>query len=301
MVLQFTTFLGAVLVYGPAKGAATAEIITQVFKHGNVNGAILPPSLLEEMTKNPDQLDCLKRLKYVQYAGAPLSKPIGNLFASDVELMPCIGSTETGPWLPKVRDDGEWNYHTFSKGTGIQLDRRTEDLYELVFHKKPQYERWQQVFHIFPELDEFPTKDLFAKHPTKEDSWEYVGRLDDMVSFSNGQSFHVAGLEAVILTDPNVRAAIVGGAERSRPFVILEMLDRDFTLAPAQRIEQVWPTIEKANMQCLDEIRLRKDLTLLAEPSKPFPRTTKGTIARMDVLKLYQAEIDALYNAGLPN
>ena len=298
MILQFTVFLGQVFVYGPAKGVATSETVAQVFKYGKVKGAILPPSLLEEMAKSPEQLECLKRLKYVQYAGAPLSKPIGDLIAKDLKLMPCIGSTETGSWFPKVRNDDDWNYFTFRPSTGIEFDQKTEDSYELVFRRKPEYEKWQQIFHIFPELHEFGTKDLFSKHPTKENLWAYVGRLDDMVNFSNGQSIRASGLEAVIVTNPHVRTALVGGDTRHRPFLLLEMLDQDSMRSPHERIEQVWPTIEKANDLCLDEVKLVPELTMLAKPSKPFPRTTKGTIARREVLKMYQDEIEALYVAA---
>ncbi|KAL8817287.1 MAG: hypothetical protein Q9191_008175 [Dirinaria sp. TL-2023a] len=299
-VLQFTVFLGGIFVYGPAKGAATSEIVTQVFKYGNVKGTILPPSLLEEMTKTPEQLDCLKRLTYVQYAGAPLSKPIGDLIVKDVKLMPCIGSTETGSWFPKVRhaDDDEWDYSAFRPGTGRVFVHKTDGMYEFVFRRQPQYEKWQQVFHIFPHLHEFGTKDLFSKHPTKEDRWAYVGRLDDMVNFSNGQSIRASGLEAVIVTDPKVRTALVGGDARSRPFLILEMLEPGSTLPAEEQKEQVWPTIEKANEQCLDEMKLIKELTMLSKPEKPFPRTSKGTIARREVLKMYQGEIEALYAAA---
>lgn len=43
--------------------------------------------------------------------------------------------------------------------------------YELVFRRQKESERWQQSFHIYPDLVEYPTKDLWAKHPTREGLW----------------------------------------------------------------------------------------------------------------------------------
>lgn len=299
MILQFTTFLGSVFVYGPTKGTPTPKIIAQVLKHGNVNGAILPPSLIEELTKDTEQLECLRQLKYVQWAGAPLNQHTGDLIANNVKLMPCIGTTESGSWFSKVRNDGEWQYFTFRPYTGIELVQRTDDLYEVVFRKKPEFERWQQIFHIFPDIDEFPTKDLFSKHPAKDNLWEYAGRLDDMVNFSNGQSVRASGLEAIINADPHVRSSLVGGDHRSRPCLLLEMLDGEAVQHAKESIDQVWSTVEKANEHCLEDMYLIKDLTVLAKSSKPFPRTSKGTLARREAFKLYQEEIDAVYSKAL--
>lgn len=301
MALLFPVWLGTVFVYGPAKEVPTAAITAQVFQHGRVKGTVLPPGLLEELTKNSEYLECLRQLKYVQYAGAPLSQSVGDKICNDVKLMSCIGSTEVGPYYPKIREDKNWNYLTFREHIGADFEERGDNLYELVFRKKPEYQRWQQIFFVHPHLETFYTNDVFTKHPTREGAWEFAGRLDDMINFSNGQSIRASNLELIIQSDPHVRSALIGGDQRHRPFLLLEMLDQASCQDPQQQMDAVWPMVEKANEQSMEEVHLIKPLTMLAIPSKPLPRTTKGTIARREALKLYQDEINALYEGALRN
>ncbi|KAI4098680.1 MAG: hypothetical protein L6R37_006338 [Teloschistes peruensis] len=298
MALQFTVFLGAVFVYGVAKGPPTAEREADVLKYGNVKGTILPPSVIEEMSKDPDHLNCLKQLTYIQWAGAPLSKSTGNLLVNDVELMPCIGSTEAGAWFPKTRKDHDWNYYTFRESMGIELKKRTENEYEVVFVRKPEYAQWQQIFRVYPDLTEFCTKDLFAKHPTKENLWEYVGRLDDMINFADGQSLRVAALEDIIQSHPNVRSALIGGEKRPWPFLVIEPMEGDSSKLDDKLIDDVWPTVERANELCLDGCHMQKGFTLLTKPSKPMPRTAKGTVARREAAALYEEDVEAMYKSA---
>lgn len=298
MALQFTVFLGAVFVYGAAKGPPTAERVAEVLKYGNVKGTILPPSVIEEMSKNPHHLDCLKRLTYVQWAGAPLSKSAGDLLVNDVELMPCMGSTEAGAWFPKIRKDREWNYYTFRESMGIEFQQRTENDYEVVFVRKPQYAQWQQIFRVYPDLADFCTKDLFVKHSTKENLWEYVGRLDDMINFADGQSLRVAALEETIQSHPNVRSALIGGEKRPWPFLIIEPIEADSSNFGDKLIDEVWPPVARANELCLDGCHMQKGFTLLTKPSKPMPRTAKGTVARREAAALYEEEVEAMYKAA---
>lgn len=297
MALQQPVFLDAIFVYGPAKAPSSAESIVQVLQHGKVTGTILPPSQIVEMSKDPHQLDCLKQLTYIQWAGAPLSKFVGDLLVNDVELMPCIGSTEAGPWFCKVRKDRDWNYFTFRDCMGIEFQERATNTYEAVFVRKPEYAQWQQIFRVYPDLTEFCTKDLFAKHPTKDNLWQYIGRLDDMIKFANGQSLRVSALEDIIQTHPDVLSAMIGGENRPWPFLMIEPMERDSSKVDDKLIDEVWPRIERANELCLEECQILRACTMLTKSDKPMPRTAKGTIARREAVALYDAEIEAIYKA----
>jgi hypothetical protein len=68
-------------------------------------------------------------------------------------------------------DQGDWQYYSFRPGMGIELQYAADNMYEAVFVKNPQVERWQQVFQVYSELNEFRTKDLFARHFKKADRW----------------------------------------------------------------------------------------------------------------------------------
>ncbi|KAL8668541.1 MAG: hypothetical protein Q9168_006833 [Polycauliona sp. 1 TL-2023] len=303
--LQFTVFLGSTIVFGPIDRPATADVVSQILDHARLDGMIVPPSLLESLCGKADTLAKVKQLKYVQYAGAPLRKDVGDLIAGEVGLVSAIGSTEAGAWFPRAQAATDWNYASFMKGTGIEFEHRGNDLYELVFRRRDEYRRWQQIFNIYPDLDVFHTKDLFTKHPTKDDLWAYAGRADDIVTFSHGIDVHAAKLEGIIESDPRIRGALVGGEGRSRPFLILEFSQdpskdlgkrTDLEISGQQtQIDDIWSAVEAANELCLESVRLTKGLTLITGADRPLPRTAKGTIARHDAAALYAKQIETLY------
>lgn len=311
MALQLTVFLQLIIVLGPTSLPATAPLISQIIQYGAVEAAILPPSLLEDICANPSSLALIRsQLKYVYFGGAPLPKAIGALISPYVRLMPAIGSTEAGGYFVKVRTDDtspdDWRYYSFRSGMGCVFEPRTKTgLHELVFRRQPEYERWQQVFHVYPNIDEFPTKDLWAKHPTREGLWEYAGRTDDLVILSHGEDLHASKMESAIEEHTDVKAALIGGEGRKKPFLILELTSsasraEEGSEAPDSVIDALWPAVEMANKLCSEYVQLSKPLTMLTSPSRPFVRTAKDTVARRDSFSLYEDEISALYaKAGI--
>lgn len=311
MALQMTVFLQTIMVLGPVSAPPTAQVISQIFQHGGVVATILPPSLLEDLCAIPDSLALIRsQLKYVYFGGAPLPKAVGALIAPYVKLMPAIGSTEAGAYFVEVRNDDtnpeeDWSYYSFRPGMGCVFEPRTESgLYELVLRRQGKYERWQQIFHVYPTIDEFPTKDLWIKHPMREGLWEYAGRSDDMVILSHGRGLNAAKMEATIEEHAGIKAALIGGEGRKKPFLILELASNahraeeeseEDPAAPGSVIDALWPAVEKANQLCSELVQLSKPLTMLTSPSRPFLRTAKDTVARRDSLGLYEEEISALY------
>lgn len=66
-------------------------------------------------------------------------------------------------------DPEDWQYCKVSPFFGHQMKHFDEDLYELHIVRQPGLEDFQPIFSNFLEIDEYPTKDLLAKHPTKPD------------------------------------------------------------------------------------------------------------------------------------
>lgn len=316
VALQLTVFEQTVMVVGPASLPATAELVSQILQYGAVVAAMLPPSLLEDLCAIPSSLALIRsQLKQIYYCGAPLPKAVGALISPYLTLAPAIGSTEAGAYILKVQTDDtnpkdDWSYYSFHHAMGCVFELRTQSgLYELVFRRQPEYERWQQVFHVYPTMDEFPTKDLWEKHPTREGLWGYAGRTDDLVILSHGEGLYTAKMEATIEEHADVKAALIGGEGRKKPFLIVELASsaqgaeigsEEGLAAPNSVIERLWPVVEKANEQCSEYVQLSKQLTMLTSPSRPFVRTAKDTVARRDSLGLYRDEISALYaEAGI--
>ncbi|CAI6333958.1 unnamed protein product [Periconia digitata] len=293
--LQVTIYHNAILVAGPSGtgGQATPQTALSVLKHAKVQGALLPPSLIDSLVATPSGLDALRDLEYLYFAGAPMKPSTAHTLINEnnVTLKPGMGSTEAG--LYWMHDTDEWEYYSFRPAMGIEFRKRTAELYELVFVRQPEWERYQLVFHIHVELAEFPTKDLFSPHPNKPGFWKYVGRTDDMIVFSHGEDLYAAGVEKVISSCQAVKGVLVGGQGRAKPFLLVEWIpevgDEEKTL------ERLWPFVEKANGDCSPLVRLTKDLCFSVQGGKEFVRTIKGTVARRETEDAFAEEIERLY------
>lgn len=147
MTLSATTFLGTVMVIGPAT-PPTPQIVLDILRYGNVEKALLTPAVIEELCLTPEGLEGLRKLKHLQYAGAPLSAKAGEQLIDHVAVTPAIESTEAGGYpivLHGHRDT--WDHVRFQKHAGAEFEHFVDDLYELVFVKRPEC-ALQQIFHI---------------------------------------------------------------------------------------------------------------------------------------------------------
>lgn len=292
--LQMTVFLNTVVVVGPANsGPTTSASVGDILKFGDVAGAILPPSLIEPLCRDSRGLERLRQLKYVYFAGAPLPASAAKELVDHVPVHPAMRSTEAGAYFIKIRGDDDWEYYSFRPAMGVEFEQSTAELYELVFVRKPELARWQQIFQVYPDLDRFSTKDLWTKHPTKPDLWRYAGRSDDLVILSHGEDLYATDIEVAIEKHPDVAAALIGGQGRPRPFLIVEW--KNDPEGSDGRLEKLWPVVEQANERCSDYVKLSRPLVFFTDPAKPLVRTAKGTVSRRQSLGLYASKIDELY------
>jgi acyl-coenzyme A synthetase/AMP-(fatty) acid ligase len=294
VALQLTIYLNNTLVADPlVPGPPNPVAILETLRHGRVDTALLPPSLIDALCSNPAGLEALRNLKTLYFGGAPLSAKTAALLAPHTNVMPAFGSTEAGMYFTRHHADGEdWEYFSFHECMGLEFRHVSDELYELVFVKKEGLERYQHIFQVYPELREFSTKDLFTPHPSKPDRWKYVGRADDMIVFSHGKNLHATGVEEAIAQHPGVVGVLVAGQGRAKPFVLVEWHDS----VAEKTVEAIWPTIEKVNEGMVVLVRLERDFVMAVGPEKKLARTAKGTVARRENEVLFKEEIDALYH-----
>ena len=95
--------------------------------------------------------------------------------------------------------------------------------FELVIGRDSSYEVYQGVFHNFPELDEWSTKDVFRKHPSIDNLWEYRFRVDYLVVFSTSEKMNPVPKESHLNGVPGVGAGLAIGNERSFPGILLDL------------------------------------------------------------------------------
>jgi acyl-coenzyme A synthetase/AMP-(fatty) acid ligase len=298
-VLQTPVFLQGIVVIGPAIRLPTPAVIAETLRYSKVQGLVALPSQLRGMVRQPKGFEILKGLNYIQWVGAALDEETGNKLSESVKLCPAMGSTECGPYFLNTVDDAkDWSYYSFQSGQGVHFVERADNLYELVFCKDSNAV-WQQIFLFFPNLDVYETKDLFRKHPFKDELWAYVGRSDDVVVLSSGFNINAAAIEEKLIGHPDVQMAFVGGSGYDHSFAILEL-----TAVASNNLEQkgaeavletVWPAVEEANSGLTDYTRLTKSFIVVTGSKKGLVKSPKGTVMRGPSVKAFEKEIETLF------
>ena len=117
-----STILGPIfgkvsIVLGPPDRPPTSQLVTDILKHQQLKGLLVPPSIIEQMVQQPGALDSFKQFEWVSYAGGPLSQATGELLSEVTTLCQFYGATEIIQLhllLPKKED---WGYMEVSNLT----------------------------------------------------------------------------------------------------------------------------------------------------------------------------------------
>ena len=281
----------------------SASLLTTLINERKPGAAVLAPSILEEFAGSDEGLRTLGKLDRIIFGGAPLGIAAGDKISKVTNLQPSLGSTETGMYttlLPTARED--WAYFRFADVEGIEMQpvhENPEDddgLREMVVTRRDL--KYQGVFHTFPDIEEWRTKDLFMRHPTKEGYWKYQGRRDDVIVLSNGEKFNPVTTEKTLEGTSLLKGALVVGTGRFQAGLLLEPIwdtFKDDETAMAELIEAIWPLVEKANAEAPAHARIYRSKILVAKHEKPFLRAAKGSIMRKATNELYKEEIQAVF------
>ncbi|KAL8732909.1 MAG: hypothetical protein Q9166_002510 [cf. Caloplaca sp. 2 TL-2023] len=286
------------IILPPPGPFLSADNAISLIKSSQATAAVLPPSTLDDISRRPDLLETLRTLSFVATGGGILTSVAGEAITARTKMLNVLGTTESGAFSQRVVDQEDWAYINFCPSAGIKFEHYSDDEYELVVYRDANLERYQPCFEIFPNLQTLSSHDLFAKHPTKPDLWLYRGRSDDIISFLNGEKTNPTSMEGLISSLPEVKSALVFGQGRLEAALLIEP-SRPVHLSTDEKakfIENIWPTIEKANNDAPAYARVSKSHILFTTPKKPMSRAGKGTVQRKATIASYSAEIDALYS-----
>ena len=270
----------------------------------SANVALIVPSIVQDLTHDPALLDyCAQHLDAVFYCGGDLPQAIGDIVAAKIKLFNQFGATELGltPIILslKNRSNADWKYVQFHPKLGLELRHIADDVSELYAVRNPKLKEYQYTFTLFPDQQEYASRDLFVRHPHKPDLWKWKARADDIIVFLNGEKTNPISMEQHITArNPGVAAVLVVGAQRFQAALLVEPSTPHESLSAFQRaglIERIWPSIEEANLEAPSHARILKSHVLFTSPSKPMLRAGKGTVQRSGTLKAYESEIEALY------
>ncbi|KAJ5115010.1 Male sterility NAD-binding [Penicillium alfredii] len=305
----YLLFSGCILLLGYPRQPPSIAVLRRVLKLPEVDGALLPPSIIDELSQEPELLTEVSKLRWIFYGGGSIAKRTGDLVVTKTRLLNGIGSTEVGSFIQYPTDPLNWNYFHFHPSNGIRwrpisIDSEGQqgDEFELVLQRDDSCILYQGVFQNFPCLQEWATKDVFRKHPSIIGYWEYRYRLDDLIVFSTGKKMNPVPFETRLNGVPGIKAALVIGNKRSYPGLLLETdsssqgeCNSHFLQPPMKSI--IKEVLEIENFQSSRDAQVTAEAIIIATPDKPFVRTGKGSVHRNKTLTLYESEIDDLYSS----
>ncbi|KAI1175675.1 nonribosomal peptide synthetase [Nemania sp. FL0916] len=277
----------------------SADFVVESLSNMNAESAILPPSILEDISQSEHGMAVLKKLNMVAFGGGNLAQETGDrLVRNGIILSNIVSSTEFAPYPLYFQPKPElWQYFIINRDLfGVDWRKADGDACELVIVRKDKNPGLQGFFYTFPDLDEYSTHDLFIPHPSLPDHWAYHGRADNIIVFSNGEKLNPITIEGTIQDHPRVKGAIVLGSGKFQPALLLE----PFTYPKNHEeeiafIDDIWPLVEKANSDSVAHGYIIRDLVTITDEKRPFLRTGKGTIQRAATSQLYKDDMDRLY------
>lgn len=281
------------------------------------------PSYLEAWCRSTQHVETLKTFKRVFYAGAPLYADTGDYLSSlGVRLCPFYGATEFGiPIDVPAEPEGsleDWEYFQLStRRYEVELIPSHEDVFLLVILAEP-FKRSHVLNYYWKSEKMYNTMDLLQRHPTKPYLWRVYGRADEQITHSTLEKTNPVPIELRLKKHPKILNAMVFGQGRPLPGVLIEIRPEFLPKSnpapsPVQLSQVQSPSLACEREKLLNEIwfymdqinefspthsRVVQDMLLLADPSKPFVITAKGTAKKETVLKDYEKEIEEAYQAA---
>lgn len=142
----------------------------------------------------------------------------------------------------------------------------------------------------------FHSHDVFTPHPTIPDRWKYVTRLDDRITLVNGEKVLPLPIEGVIMQSPLVHEAVVVGAGKAVPGLLVFRATGCEGLSDEEYLNTIWPSIEEANARAEQFSQISRDMVSILPYGSHCPRTDKDSVIRAQVYKLYGELIENLYS-----
>ncbi|KAJ7447946.1 hypothetical protein B0H11DRAFT_1823264 [Mycena galericulata] len=276
--------------------------ILQFARKTNCKSVLTIPTLLAVWAKSPDAIAYLKTLSLVLFGGGLLPKPLGdNLAKSGVNLRALYAGTEFGAissLIPFPGDEKEWEWLRFTNQVKVRWVPMGGEMFECQILT---WKNHQVSAQNLEDVQGYATSDLWVPHPRKEHLWNLIGRLDDVILLSSGETMMPTLMEDVVVSSPYVAASVIFGNGCDKPGILIQPIPaHQSNITNTHEVSElkntIWPIIAEANEAAPAFTRIQKDMILFTSPDKPLPRTViKGTVSRRAAVDLYAAEISMIY------
>ncbi|KAH6675144.1 putative NRPS-like enzyme [Halenospora varia] len=283
-------------IFGPPLRPPSGALAAEMIRLHKPRGAVLPPSITEQLYHEQGGAELLKQLDVLLFAGGPLPQVVGDELSKHTTLCQFYGSTEMSQIRQLVPLPEDWSYIQFHPNERFELQPAGEGMFELVVFADKDLERTSSLYHNYPDVHEWRTKDLFKPHPSKPGLWKFHARKDDILVFSSGEKLNPIPMESSITAVSGVNGALVVGQGQAQASLLVELSQNGpFSSDPRQ---DLWPAIETANALLPGHGRIARSMVLIADSTKPFVRAGKGTVVRRLTEDLYATEIQKLYETA---
>ncbi|KAI9669661.1 MAG: putative secondary metabolism biosynthetic enzyme [Alyxoria varia] len=285
------------VVMGPPFLPPSGELVYSIMKQQRIRALYLPPSIIEQWASEPGAIDQARDLDFILFGGGPLSPPVGKKLEDVTSIRQVFGGLETGGLQMLVPDKEDWNWLEFNPSENYDFQAVDDGLYELVIHNTPEYCKTRPLYHNYPEIKEWRTRDMFTPHPSKPGLWRFVSRVDDTVVLASGHKVQAPPLETIIQGSPHLSGTLIIGHGRPQPALIVEPKRAYFEDGGSAQslIQEIWPFVESANREAPSYMKIVRSMIIVAGSDKPFIRAPKGTVVRKSTAEQFQSEIEALY------
>jgi thioester reductase-like protein len=293
MVMLPIYYSNATLVLSPPTRPPTGHMIAEIMDHLPLKSILSPPIIFEQLVQEPGGLEKCEELKFLMFAGGPLSQSAGDALSKVTDICQTYGSTETGPiqsLVPKREDWANLEWHPIQEAV---MEPSIDGTFELIMHRNPALTGIRGISCNFPDLETWRTKDLFKQHPSKPGLWRFHGRADDIIVLSNGEKFNPVPSETHIAGHPLLTGALIIGNGYPQACLIVE--PKKYAQDPIALLEEVWPIVERANEEAPGHGKITRSMVVVASENKPFERSPKGTVVRSLTTVKYEHEVASLY------
>ena len=283
-------------VLGPSLAPPSGAILKQVFQHQRLRALYIPPSIAEQLLQDSQNMSYFKDLDFVCYTGGPFSQSAGAKLVEVTSLVPLYGSTEAFQVPQLVPSKEDWAYMEWNPHFPLEMKLAEDGAYELVLFSNDSTDKMSALNHNVPGTSVWRTRDLFKRHPSKENLWQYYGRRDDIIVFSNGEKYNPVPAELAIGGHPSLTGALVIGNGRTQAALLLEPKS-DLQGSETDLINDVWSLVERANLATAGEGHIMRSKIAVIPPGG-FVRAGKGTVVRKLSEQKNLPIVEKVYSVG---
>lgn len=124
-------YQNATLVLSPPSRPPTGHLVSEIMDHFQLKAIFCPPILAEQLVQEPGGLDKCKHLKFLLYAGGPLSRTAGEALSAVTDVCQFYGQTETGPIQALVPRREHWASLEWNPVQEVRMEPFGDDTFEM--------------------------------------------------------------------------------------------------------------------------------------------------------------------------